>query len=316
MACVMSCCKISLLQVAFFTLSFVFGVTFLLSFQRTSHPVIDAPRRLLQFAFRDAVRPVQPMLSRSESASKRLRSVVSTLASDSTIDDTHVRLHRANSDLRIPGATRALRAAAEAAEDVLKDNFSGSVFNRLGGMASINCTEKSSVHREQYPDDGEYDNIDSRRAENEAELHKRNEYGGGDASMYDQETEEGAGSAQNIDEYDHNNSVRYNGLVSHRSTLPSGGGKESLVVGYVRGAAEVGSRRLIAQVTHAGSGPKPSKKILNTLANTSTRHETRDAATFAPQVPMEEKGSDARKPDVAMSHVNDVTMTDKSKVSC
>jgi hypothetical protein len=276
---------------------------------------MDAPRRLLQFAVRDAVRPVQPMISKSESASKRLRSVVSNLASDSTIDDTHVRLHRANSDLRVPGATRALRAAAEAAADVLKDNFSGSVFNRMGGTTTINCTAKSFVHREQYPDDGEYENIGITRVENQAKFHKGNEYGGGDAYMYDREREEAAGSAPNIDEYDNTSAVRYNGPVSCRSKLPSAGGQESLVVGYVRGAAEVRSRRLIVQGIHAGSGPRPSEKILNASANTSTCHETRDAATFVPQVHVEKKGSDARKPNVAMPHVNDVTMTDNSKVS-
>ncbi|TVU15628.1 hypothetical protein EJB05_39158 [Eragrostis curvula] len=281
--------------------------------KRASHPVIDAPRRLLQFAVRDAVRPVQPMISRSESASKRLRSVVSTLASDSTIDDSHVRLRRAHSDLRVPGAARALRAAAEAAEDVLNNNFSGSVFNRLGGVSTINSTEKSPVHREQDSDDGEYENAYNMQAENQAEFRKRNEYGGGDAYMYDRETEEAAGSAPNIIEYGNASAVRYNGLVSHRNTESPSGDKESLVVGYARGAAEVRSRRLMVQGTHAGSGPRSSEKILNASANTSTRHETRDAATLAPQVPVEKKGIDARKPNKAVSNVNDATMTDKSK---
>jgi len=116
-------------------------IILLTSFQRASHPVIGAPRRLLQFAVRDAVRTVQPVTPRSESASKRLRSVVSTLASDSTLDITHIRLQRTNSDVRIPGATAALRAAAEAAEDAIKGSFSGSVFNRLGRMPAINHTE-------------------------------------------------------------------------------------------------------------------------------------------------------------------------------
>ncbi|XP_062225906.1 uncharacterized protein LOC133924405 [Phragmites australis] len=287
------------------------------STKRASHPVIGAPRRLLQFAVRDAVRTVQPMTPRSESASKRLRSVVSTLASDSTLDVTHVRLQKTNSDVRVPGATTALRAAAEAAEDVLKDSFSGSVFNRLGGVPTINSTEESLALRERDPESGEYDNIDNIRAENQVEFHERNQYGGSYAYMYDQETEEAAGSLPNIGEYDNTRTVKYNGLGSRRSTLPSSGGKESLVVGYVRGAAEVRSRRLIAQGTHAGSGPRPSEKILNISSNTGTRklptHEARDAVTFEPQVPMEKKGADARKSNVTITHVNDTTVTDKSK---
>ena len=286
-------------------------IILLTSFQRASHPVIGAPRRLLQFAVRDAVRTVQPVTPRSESASKRLRSVVSTLASDSTLDITHIRLQRTNSDVRIPGATAALRAAAEAAEDAIKGSFSGSVFNRLGRMPAINHTE---TLRDQDPEGEEYENKDNIRAENQVEFYERNQYGGSDAYMHDQESEEATGSAPNIDEYD-----RYNGLGSRRSTFPSTGGKESLVLGYVRGAAEVRSRRLITQGTHAGSGPRPSEKNLNISANISMlklpTHETRDAVVFDPQVPVEKKVADARKSNVKIAHVNDMVMTDKSKVS-
>jgi len=259
-------------------------IILLTSFQRASHPVIGAPRRLLQFAVRDAVRTVQPVTPRSESASKRLRSVVSTLASDSTLDITHIRLQRTNSDVRIPGATAALRAAAEAAEDAIKGSFSGSVFNRLGRMPTINHTE---TLRDQDPEGEEYENKDNIRAENQVEFYERNQYGGSDAYMHDQESEEATGSAPNIDE-------------------------------YVRGAAEVRNRRLIAQGAHAGSGPRPSENNLNISANISMRklptHETRDAVVFDPQVPVE-KVADARKSNAKTAHANDMVMTDKSKVS-
>ena len=261
-----------------------FEIILLTSFQRASHPVIGAPRRLLQFAVRDAVRTVQPVTPRSESASKRLRSVVSTLASDSTLDITHIRLQRTNSDGRIPGATAALRAAAEATEDAIKGSFSGSVFNRLGRMPTINHTESL---RDQDPEGEEYENKDNIRAENQVEFYERNQYGGSDAYMHDQESEEATGSAPNIDE-------------------------------YVRGAAEVRNRRLIAQGAHAGSGPRPSENNLNISANISMRklptHETRDAVVFDPQVPVE-KVADARKSNAKTAHANDMVMTDKSKVS-
>ncbi|CAN6228499.1 unnamed protein product [Urochloa humidicola] len=251
------------------------------SIKRVSHPVIDAPRRLLQFAVRDAVRTVQPVTPR---------------------------LQKTNSDVRVPGATAALRAAAEAAEDATKGSFSGSVFNRLGRMPTNNHTE---TIREQDPEGEEYENIDNIRAENQVEFYERNQYGVNDAYMHDQESEEATGSAPNIDEYE-----KYNGLGSRQSRLPSSAGKESLLLGYVRGAAEVRSRRLMPQGTHAGSGPRPSEKNLNMSANTNMRklptHETRDAVVSDPQVPME-KVADARNLHVKMAHVNDTVMTDKSK---
>lgn len=282
------------------TLYLFFVIILLTYFQRASHPVISAPRRLLQFAVRDAVRTVQPVTPRSESASKRLRSVVSTLASDSALDITHIRLQKTNSDVRIPGGTAALRAAAEAAEDAIQ----GSVFNRLGRMPTINHT---GTHREQDPEGEGYEAIDDVRAENRIDLYERNQYGGSDAYMHDQDSEEATGSAPNIDGYD-----RFNGLGSRQSTLPSSGGKESLVLGYVRGGAEVRSRRLIAQGTQASSGPRPSGMNLNISANTSMRklptHGTRE-------VPTEKKVADARKSIVKNAHVNDTVMIEKSNVS-
>jgi hypothetical protein len=241
------------------------------------------------------------------------------LTSDSTLDITHIKLQKTNSDLRIPGATAALRAAAEAAEDALKDSFSGSVFSRLGRMPTINSTEQAPARREQDLEGKEYENIDNIQAENQVEFYERNEHGGSDVYMRDRRTEEATGSVPNIDEYDHNSAVRCNGLGSRRSALPASGGKESLVLGYVRGASEVRSRRLIVQGPHAGSGRRPSEKILNVSGNTNTQklptHATRDAIAFDPQVPME-KVADARKSHVKIAHANDISMmTDKSKVS-
>ncbi|XP_052170255.1 uncharacterized protein LOC127786697 isoform X2 [Diospyros lotus] len=52
----------------------------------TSQVAIDAPRRLLQFAVRDAVTTKRPSTSTSEPALKRLRSVVSTSGGDSIVE--------------------------------------------------------------------------------------------------------------------------------------------------------------------------------------------------------------------------------------
>jgi hypothetical protein len=56
-------------------------------------------------------------------------SVVSTVAPDSAVNG---RLKKTKSDVRVTGAAAALRAAAEASEDVPTDRNSESVFDRLG----------------------------------------------------------------------------------------------------------------------------------------------------------------------------------------
>ncbi|AQK44231.1 RNA binding (RRM/RBD/RNP motifs) family protein [Zea mays] len=186
-------------------------------------------------------------------------------------------------------------------------------------MPTINSTEQSPYHREQDLKGKEYGNIDNIQAENQVEFDERNQHGGSDVYMRDQRTEEATGFIPNIDEYDQNSAVRSNGLGSRQSALPASGGKESLVLGYVRGASEIRSRRLIAQGPHAGSGPRPSEKTQNVSGNTNMQklpiHVTGDAVAFDHQVPME-KVADARKSHVKTAQANDVSMmTDKSKVS-
>ncbi|KAF0890504.1 hypothetical protein E2562_002861 [Oryza meyeriana var. granulata] len=277
--------------------------------KRTSQKDIDAPRRLLQFAVRDAVRPVQPITPRSESASKRLRSVVSTMASDSPLD---VRLQRTNSDVRVPGNTAAaLRAAAEAAEDVLKERYSGSVFKRLGRRGMVNAAEESFGFREQDRE-REY-------GDNNVQADGRNHHEG-NAYMYDREAAEAADSASDINGYDNTGAARYADLVSYRRTLPSSVGKESPVARFniVEGAATIRTGRSVMQDPHASSGQRQSERILNISVNNVTHkpanHETRrNAAMIEPHVPTEMTCTDSRKSNATLAHVNNTLMTDKSK---
>uniref|UniRef100_A0ACD5UC00 Uncharacterized protein n=2 Tax=Avena sativa TaxID=4498 RepID=A0ACD5UC00_AVESA len=295
--------------------------------KRTSQQVISAPRRLLQFAVRDAVRPVQPLTPRSESSSKRLRSVVSTVIPDSAVNG---RLQKVKSDLRIPGAAAALRAAAEAAEDVLKekcsdsvfDRHSESVFDRLGRRSLLTATEEPFDFREQDSEDEEYKHIDDARTGKHVEFHERNQYVASDTYMYERETEKASDSAVDNDRHEGTGAVRHNGVNPYRSRLPSSGGKESLVAGYnmTEGAAGVRSRRSIAQDTHANSGPRTSQNVLNISANNNSRtppnHETsRNAATFDQQEPMGKKDVGSRKAIATVAHVKDTHMTDISKAS-
>ncbi|TKY49566.1 Polyadenylate-binding protein 2 [Spatholobus suberectus] len=105
--------------------------------QRTKRNVVSqvniaAPRRLLQFAVRDAVATSRTSNSGMsvEPSLKRLRSVVSTLAGDSAFVERPQRMQHA-SRVANPMAT-VIKAVAEAAEDVVKSKTSGSVFDRLG----------------------------------------------------------------------------------------------------------------------------------------------------------------------------------------
>ncbi|OIW07970.1 hypothetical protein TanjilG_20071 [Lupinus angustifolius] len=93
---------------------------------------IDAPRRLLQFAMRDAVAtsrpsnlgtPVVPSL-------KRLRSVVSTSSGESSLVERPQRMPTLSRVVN--PMTTLIKAVSEAAEDVVKSKSCGSVFDRLG----------------------------------------------------------------------------------------------------------------------------------------------------------------------------------------
>ncbi|ESW21041.1 hypothetical protein PHAVU_005G036300 [Phaseolus vulgaris] len=113
---------------------------------------IAAPRRLLQFAVRDAVATSRTANSGMlEPSLKRLRSVVSTSTGDSSLVERPQRMQLA-SRVANPMAT-VIKAVAEAAEDVIKSKSSGSVFDRLGrGMDTSDDNrqlEDSYQHQEQ-----------------------------------------------------------------------------------------------------------------------------------------------------------------------
>ncbi|RZB66537.1 Polyadenylate-binding protein 2 isoform C [Glycine soja] len=114
---------------------------------------IAAPRRLLQFAVRDAVATSRTATGMSvEPSLKRLRSVVSTSAGDSSFVERPQRMQLA-SRVSNPMATM-IKAVAEAAEDVIKSKPSGSVFDRLGrGIDTSDDNrqlEDSYQHQEQH----------------------------------------------------------------------------------------------------------------------------------------------------------------------
>lgn len=101
-----------------------------------SQSTVSAPKRLLQFAVRDAVATSRPSSATAEPSLKRLRSVVST--TDSYAEARPQRIRRASMSV-------AIKAMAEAVKDVTKVRPSRNVFDRLGN--AMNGPNTSS-HRE------------------------------------------------------------------------------------------------------------------------------------------------------------------------
>ncbi|XP_038904558.1 nucleolin 1 isoform X1 [Benincasa hispida] len=159
---------------------------------------IAAPRRLLQFAMRDAVATTRPSSAAKEPHSKRLRSVVSTSNSDTTNCP-----RRLQSVAKVPNPmATVIKAVTEAAEDVVRVK-SSSVFDRLGRQSrDMDLTESSgqlaeygvtSVENDKY---GDMNHTEDRPYS--ATYLERNNYSGKYAlneAMFEPETELASDSA-------------------------------------------------------------------------------------------------------------------------
>ncbi|KAA3471513.1 nucleolin 1 [Gossypium australe] len=136
---------------------------------------IDAPRRLLQFAVRDAVGTSRAPISAKEPSSKRLRSVVSTSSGD-----LPARPRRIQSVARVPNPmATVIKAVAEAAEDVTKVKNAGSVFDRLGpGMDVLETRDLHPEFRESLTEDEEYGDLNQPLEKTHSAYYQREEYAG------------------------------------------------------------------------------------------------------------------------------------------
>ncbi|XP_042469388.1 uncharacterized protein LOC122052063 [Zingiber officinale] len=240
-----------------------------------SYPVIGAPRRLLQFAVRDAVKAVQQSSSRVEPASKRLCSVISTCTTNSLLE---AKFHR-KSELRAPGTLSiALKAAAEAAEDVTRVRPVGSVFNRLGHDEKM----EESVNRLPVTtgldlEDGEYDPIDKVSEPLYLDHHYRNEYANFDDNMTILEKETDVADDFVLDNNECDGVVD----VSHLSqpdqdsllgTSSSNRDVKSMIMQPHAVAEEISNKRLLEQEHGTGPLALTSKKIMSTSANETHKH--------------------------------------------
>ncbi|KAJ8640889.1 hypothetical protein MRB53_017583 [Persea americana] len=239
-----------------------------------SHPTIDAPRRLLQFAVRDAVGTSQSSSSRPEPVFKRLRSVVSTSTGDASLDD---RSKKMRSVASVPHAVAtAIKAAAEAAEDVMKVRCSGNVFDRLGrGKVTSEATNLSSMLRAPTLENAEQNNSDQMIGE-AGSRYFQSDYSGkieGDLTMLDDDTGLASDSASDNDGYDEANITR--DRVVNAFPIASSGKKDddSLMVQYsvANDADEVIRKTLMKdRDTPRSAVPNASSKIVNISVNVNT----------------------------------------------
>ncbi|KAI3444991.1 hypothetical protein Pfo_001656 [Paulownia fortunei] len=113
--------------------------------REVSQTTVSAPRRLLQFAVRDAVATSRQSDSTADPSFMRLRSVVSTSTGDSFHEERPQR-NRPVPRLRT-AMSAAIKAVAEAVKDVSKIRPSRNVFDRLGCATDVSNTTN---HLEEY----------------------------------------------------------------------------------------------------------------------------------------------------------------------
>ncbi|XP_058744136.1 uncharacterized protein LOC131616729 isoform X2 [Vicia villosa] len=188
-----------------------------------SQVTVDAPRRLLQFAVRDAVATSRPsnLGSSVEPSLKRLRSVVSSSSVESSMVEHP---HRMQTISRVANPMATLfKAVEEAAEDVVKLQPSRSVFDRIG------C--------DMYPSYGNLQLEDNQYQEQSPLLyHKEKDYGdqyAANMTMLEHETGFSSNSSSDNEGFDDVNFT--DNRVGRVSQLSSSGGKrgeDSLMVHY------------------------------------------------------------------------------------
>ncbi|KAJ0623161.1 putative nuclear polyadenylated RNA-binding protein Nab2/ZC3H14 [Helianthus annuus] len=202
-----------------------------------------ASRRLLQFAVRDAVGTSRPTGLTSEPSFKRLRSAVSTPTDDSSLED---RPPKIRSLARVPKAMAvAIKAVADAAQDVVKVKPTGNVFDRLGRISTdASDTIEDGKHEADVPTYSgqhvgdvsmmEHDGVSNKphrvenipvakMANNYSNVHKPKGVSDLDHQKLVQETEFGAGNNSNPATVSNGNGVPVIHIQRevHQKTLPS-----------------------------------------------------------------------------------------------
>ncbi|KAK6261076.1 RNA recognition motif domain - like 2 [Theobroma cacao] len=281
--------------------------------EEVSQMTIDAPRRLLQFAVRDAVGTSRSPISAKESSFKRLRSVVSTSSGDSSLPD-HPR--RIRSVARVPNLmTTMLKAVAEAAEDVAKVKTAGSVFDRLGpGMDVLKTHDRHAAYRESLAEDEEYGDLKQPLENIQSAYLQRNEYAGqhvGNMTALESQTVLALDSLSDNEAYDDVNVAGHRVMdVSQTGTSSGNKGDNSLVVQYsVARHDELMQRTRNKDHNQSTAAANTSRKIVNSSVNVNTwkpphYQEPREVSEFGSQSSLQEIEAVASKSNLRLMKEN------------
>ncbi|KAL2511609.1 RNA binding (RRM/RBD/RNP motif) family protein [Abeliophyllum distichum] len=198
---------------------------------------INASRRLLQFAVRDAVAISGPSNSTTEPSLKRLRSVVSTSAADSCLEEHHKRI-RSVARVHTVGMSVAIKAVEEAVKDVKKLRSSGSVFDRLGRATDVlDSSDHLAKYREDIGEDVGRGALGNAKEDIQSTYYQRNECGGqhdgGSVSLFQGDAVMDSGLLHDAKSYDGVNVIG-RGVMGQSRSGTSGGnrGEDSVMHRY------------------------------------------------------------------------------------
>ncbi|KAF8009771.1 hypothetical protein BT93_J0689 [Corymbia citriodora subsp. variegata] len=243
--------------------------------------IIDAPRRLLQFAVRDAVATSRPSDSAGEPTIKRLRSVVST-SSEDVVD----RPPRIRSVARVsnPMAT-VIKAVAEAARDVRKVKPSGNVFDRLS--RAVKVSEPELVGEVAAVEDEEFEDFDQTVEHTGSSKPQRLDYDesyDGDMTMMERESTLGYDYISDNEGYDE---LKVTGHSDLPQTYIHGGSRheDSMMMQYGATKQDISSKR------------KKSMEQLPVTANSSHKMANIPVNANSWHLPHQNAGHDATKLD-------------------
>ncbi|XP_020592819.1 uncharacterized protein LOC110033243 isoform X2 [Phalaenopsis equestris] len=236
-----------------------------------SMPKLAPSRRLLEFAVRDVVKTVQQPSTKVEPVVRRLRSVVSSSV-ESTLNE---RPQWPRSTIRLPGsASVALKAAAEAAEDVAKSRNAGSVFDRLGHVkATVGSIDQSANMERSILQNIEDEEFEQNARSSQLNYNHKNGYNfdfTGNSSILNKVDAMAVDSASDKDDYDDFGMSSDHGLDASQYAYSANKRESSFMANYdVSGDTDtvVKKAKLIQQEAPPTAVAKPSSKIVNISVN-------------------------------------------------
>lgn len=236
-------------------------------------PKLAPSRRLLEFAVRDAVKTAQQSSFKVEPAAKRLCSVLSTSA-DTLLDE---RPQRPRPSLRMPvSVSVALKAAAEAAEDVTKSKNAGSVFDRLGRGKAIEFIDQPSNIKTSFLQVAKNEEFDQSARFGQTDYNQKCDYDEdftGNRSILDGVSDMVVDSASDNDGYDDFGVSNDQVLDASQYDYSVNKKESSLMLHYNVSKdtdAVVKKTKLVQQEPPPTALANPSSKIVNISVNVNT----------------------------------------------